>query len=79
METVNATQLRANLAHYLARAGAGEEVAITSRGRIVARLVPAALNQQTASEQLAVLRAKCRIGEIVSPIGANWNAQHGRS
>jgi prevent-host-death family protein len=73
LETVNATQLRANLAHYLARAGAGEEVAIISRGQVVARLMPAALNQQTANEQLAVLRTKCRIGDIVSPIGANWN------
>ena len=79
METVKATQLRDNLAEYLARAGAGEEVAITSRGRIVARLVPAALNQQAASEQLAALRAKCRIGDIVSPIDADWNVQHGRS
>lgn len=79
METVKATQLRDNLAQYLARAIAGEEVAITSRGRIVARLVPAALNQQAASMQLAALRAKCRIGDIVSPVGTEWNAQHGRS
>lgn len=79
METVKATQLRDNLAEYLARAVAGEELAITSRGRIVARLVPAALNQQAASAQLAVLRAKCRIGDIVSPVDADWNAEHGRS
>ncbi|MDP1681306.1 MAG: type II toxin-antitoxin system prevent-host-death family antitoxin [Burkholderiales bacterium] len=79
METVKATQLRDNLAEYLARAVAGEEVAITSRGRIVARLVPAALNQLAASAQLAALRAKCQIGDIVSPVDADWNAQHGRS
>ncbi len=79
METVKATQLRDNLAEYLARAVAGEEVAITSRGRVVARLVPAALNQQAASAQLAALRAKCRIGDITSPVGADWNALHGRS
>ena len=79
METVKATQLRDNLAEYLARAVAGEEVAITSRGRVVARLVPAALNQQAASAQLAALRTKCRIGDITSPVDADWNAQHGRS
>lgn len=79
MKTVKSTELRDHLAEYLARAGEGEELAITSRGRIVARLVPAVSNQEAAREQLAALRAKCHIGDIVSPTGADWNAQHGRS
>ena len=76
METVKATELRDNLAQYLARAVAGEELVITSRGRIVARLMPAALNQQAARAQLAVLRTKCQIGDIVSPLDDDWSAQH---
>ena len=37
---VGITELRANLAEWVRRAGDGEEIVITDRGRPVARIVP---------------------------------------
>ena len=40
MQTVNTTEFRQRLPNYLRRAEAGEEIRITPRGRVVARLLP---------------------------------------
>jgi prevent-host-death family protein len=37
---IGITELRANLAHWIARAASGDDVVITDHGRPVARLVP---------------------------------------
>ena len=37
---VNVKEVRANLADYVARAERGEEIVITRKGQVVARLVP---------------------------------------
>lgn len=40
-ETVGVRELRQNLSKYLDRVRAGEDLVVTERGRVVARLVPA--------------------------------------
>jgi prevent-host-death family protein len=40
-ETVGVRELRQNLSKYLARVRAGENLTVTERGAVVARLVPA--------------------------------------
>ncbi len=40
-ETVGVRELRQNLSRYLERVKAGEDLAVSERGRVVARLVPA--------------------------------------
>ena len=40
-ESVGVRELRQNLSRYLDRVKAGEELEVTERGRLVARLVPA--------------------------------------
>ena len=42
MESVNFREFRKNLASYLRQARQGEEINVTSRGEVVARLVPPA-------------------------------------
>jgi prevent-host-death family protein len=53
MTTVGVRELRQNASELLAQVAAtGESILITSHGRLVARLVPAALPSQVSREQL---------------------------
>lgn len=75
MQEVNVTELRSHLPAYLNKVQAGEELLITSRGKAVALLVPPRNEYQAAREQLRLLRGKCRIGDIVSPTGEEWEVE----
>lgn len=74
MITVNVTALRNRLTEYLGRVRAGEEVAITSRGRVVARIVPDTDSAARAQQVLKSLRGACTIGDVISPTGERWDA-----
>ncbi|MBL8199381.1 MAG: type II toxin-antitoxin system prevent-host-death family antitoxin [Chromatiales bacterium] len=57
MPQVPVTELRRNLRPWLRRVRKGERVAITSRGRLIAELLPPANPHKTASDAArAVLR-----------------------
>ncbi|MBI5576145.1 MAG: type II toxin-antitoxin system prevent-host-death family antitoxin [Deltaproteobacteria bacterium] len=74
MLKVNVTELRANLPSYLCKVRKGEEIAVTSRGSVIARILPDRGGSQAARERLAALRKKCRIGDVISPIGEAWES-----
>lgn len=40
VETIGVRELRQNASRYLARVAAGEEIGVTNKGQLVARLVP---------------------------------------
>jgi prevent-host-death family protein len=76
MQTVNVTELRAHLPNYLNMVQMGEEVAISNRGKIVARLVP---DEQTNEQQLAMAqvlkwRGTVITGDIMEPFDEVWTA-----
>ncbi len=73
---VNVTELRQNLPRYLAAAKKGGEIEVTSRGRVIARIVPGGDLQQEARDRLLAARKHCRIGDVVSPIDVKWTAEH---
>lgn len=79
MPKVNVTGLRQNLPAYLIEVQTGKEIEVTSRGKVIARIVagPDALDQ--ARERLLAARKRCRIGDIVSPTGETWNVERDRS
>lgn len=79
MKSVKVTDFRAHLPRYLAKVEAGETVTVLSRGRPIARLVPAAGVAENAREKLAALRKRARIGDVISPLGVAWNAARARS
>ncbi len=79
MKQVKVTDFRAHLPKYLAKAEAGETVTVLSRGRPIARLVPAVGAAENAREKLAALRKQARIGDVISPLGVEWSATRGRS
>jgi len=74
MKEVNVTELRNNLPAYLGMVRAGEELLLTSRGKKIARLTPVADGRSEAKEMLAILRGKCRIGDVVSSLNEKWDA-----
>jgi prevent-host-death family protein len=74
MSEVNVSELRNRLPEYLARAEAGEDVLVTRRGRVVARLSAARDDRTGAKERLAALRGKARVGDVLSPVDVSWDA-----
>jgi len=74
MIKVNVTEFRNHLPDYLGRVKKGEEVLLTSRGKLVARMSPVADERIPARELLASLRVKCRIGDVIAPVDEVWEA-----
>ena len=78
MTKISVTELRSNLSGCLSRARAGETVEVTVRGRVIARIVPEIDGVEAARERLKAARRKARVGDVISPTGARWNAERGR-
>jgi prevent-host-death family protein len=68
MESVNISELRNHLPRYLARVEAGEQLLVTRRGRVVARISAVEYGQTAARRQLESLRERARVGDVVSSI-----------
>ena len=73
--TVNVTELRQNLPAYLAEVKKGKEIEVTSHGKVIARIVAGGDPQQEARERLLAVRKHCRVGDVLSPAGAEWEAE----
>jgi prevent-host-death family protein len=72
---VNVTELRQNLPAYLAEVKKGYEIEVTSRGRVIARIVAGGDHHEAARERLLAARKHCRVGDVASPTGAKWDAE----
>jgi prevent-host-death family protein len=72
---VNVTELRQNLPTYLAKVKKGNEIEVTSRGKVIARIVAGGDPQQEARERLLAIRKNCYVGDVLSPGGAEWDAE----
>ena len=72
METVGVSKLRENLITFLKKVEAGESIKITSRGREVAKLVPLENKMREARKALKRLRKTAIVGDVISPVGADW-------
>ncbi|NJD38497.1 MAG: type II toxin-antitoxin system prevent-host-death family antitoxin [Geobacter sp.] len=79
MQQVPVTVFRKHIPEYLGKVRQGEELSLTSRGREVARLVPPEDTRLSAREQLQALRVHCRVGDVVSPIDTEWEAERADS
>lgn len=74
LHQVNVSELRSHLQDYVARAEAGEEILVTRRGHVVARLSAARNASADAKTRLAALRGRARVGDVVSPLEMPWDA-----
>ena len=55
---------------------AGEEVTVTSRGKVIARLVPEVDESSAARLRLEASRKDSWVGDVVAPIGEVWKEDH---
>lgn len=74
MDTIPVSDLRANLMKVLKKIEHGSVVDITSRGKIVAKLVPPDYTKEMAREKLKKLRKNAVVGDIISPVDIPWKA-----
>lgn len=74
MEDVKLTELREKLPAYLKQVAKGRELRITSRGKVVARLLPPEDPVQAARSRLKALRKSARVGDVIAPTGERWRA-----
>ena len=72
MPQVSVTTFRRHIPDYLAKVRQGEDISLTSRGKVIACLVPPVDQHTKAREELAVLRKNCHIGDIISPVDTPW-------
>lgn len=74
MLTVNISELRANLLKYLERASHGEQITVTTNGKILATITPPTDRKEMAKKRLDELAATAKIKDVTSPLGNEWDA-----
>lgn len=74
MQTINISEFRANLLKYLEIANSGEQISVTSNGKLLATITPPENQKQQAKKQLNTLAASAKIYDITSPIDSDWDA-----
>ncbi len=72
MNAIAVSELRSNLMRILKEIEHGSSIDITSRGKIVAKLVPPDYNKEKARKKLTELGKNASIGDIVSPVDSQW-------
>jgi len=74
MQSIAVSELRSKLMKVLKEIELGSSIDITSRGRIVARLVPPDFSRELAKNKLQVLSMTAILHDVTSPIDADWEA-----
>ena len=75
MRTVSVTEFRRNLPAYLKRISVGEEIGVTSHGKVIARLLPEKDPAEEARHWLEALRGKVVLGDVTgSTEEMSWSA-----
>jgi antitoxin (DNA-binding transcriptional repressor) of toxin-antitoxin stability system len=74
MKQVSISELRANLLKYLQQVHGGETIDVTSKGVVLASLVPPLAAREAARDTLARLAETAVIHDVVAPIDEEWDA-----
>jgi prevent-host-death family protein len=74
MKTIAVSEFRANLMAVLKTIEGGAAIAITSRGREIARLMPPEDSMTRARRELNRLRKTAIIKDVLSPLQEEWEA-----
>lgn len=75
MDTIAVSELRANLMKILKEIKAGSEINITSRGKVIAKLVPPDNVTYEAKAKLAEVAESAVLYDLVAPIDEQWDAE----
>jgi len=74
MLTVNISDLRANLLKYLEKANAGEQITVTTNGKLLATINPPTNQRAQAKKQLSELATTAKLHDVTSPLSNHWDA-----
>jgi len=74
MQQVKISDLRSHLPDYIKMVTAGEQIQITSYGKIIARIVPEIDEVQAAQKRLDATRGTMIVGDVMEPIDIVWSA-----
>ena len=74
MEDVELSTLKQKLPAYLKEVEKGRALRVTSRGKVVARLLPPEDTVHAARARLKVLRKSAQVGDVITPTGERWGA-----
>ena len=74
METIAVSKLRANLLKVLKEIRLGAKINITSRGKVIAKLIPPDYTVENARKKLNEISKTAILNDIVSPVETNWKA-----
>ncbi len=74
MNKIPVSELRANLMKVIKEIEHGNIFNITSRGKVVAKLVPPGTGKEDAKKKLKEIGKSAVIGDLVSPINSKWDA-----
>ncbi len=79
MKAVKVTDLRSHLQEFLSQVRRGEALAVTSRGKVIVRILPVEDTKRAAKARLQQFRARAKVGDVVTPIAERWDAEHSGS
>ena len=74
MQTVNISEFRANLLKYLEKANAGEQISVTTNGKLIATIAPPLDQKKLATQELMQLAKTTTINDVLSPIESEWDS-----
>jgi prevent-host-death family protein len=74
MQTINISDFRANLLKYLEVANSGEQILVTSNGKLLASITAPEDKKEIAKKQLSSLSATAKIHDVITPTGSEWDA-----
>lgn len=74
MQTINISDFRANLLKYLEIANSGEQISVTSNGKLLATVIAPVDRRALARDQLSALAATATLGDVLSPTDSDWDA-----
>ena len=73
MQTINISDFRSNLLKYLELARSGEQISVTSNGKLLATIAPPVNQKELAREQLDSLAASAKLHDVTAPIDSKWD------
>jgi len=73
METIAISEFRSNLMKVLRAISLGEKINITSRGKVIAKLVPPDDTIVEARKRLSKISKKAVLNNLISPIETKWD------
>ena len=73
MIQVNISEFRNNLLKYLKNVQRGEQISVTSKGTLLATVIPPVSQREAAKAELSELAKTAVILDVVSPVDADWD------